>query len=551
VIENPEQQQHFPAVTDAHIIKTVQQAISQQQIVIAPPVPVNRIFAGGTNMCPNSDLAWSEMAATLPGITPATVGATNLEVHRVSRQVVEANISSQLLRTAEGSAWIPLWDRVQGVAEIGATAGNDNYDIAFRLNNNWLVGNRKWYIRVAVALDGTDPIPEGLKLFAGFWVKRTASEGWATGGTFSISKTVHGVPGTAEYNYKVIAKADSGFSLESQVLNVTDAPDTLDSENYVRITYPAASGFIEFEVYREDVATGVITQIARDRNSSQLVAYDTGQPGTVFGSFPAVITDRFRAYADVYIDAVDIAEAKTFHNLTILVPPNFDTTDLVSEGTYLRIGLDGPTTNNRQVLIDTIWASETFNTWSPSAFDSYPSPPSTSMVTSPPTTGGGTGNPPNTGGGYTCVWTEHDLRLAGRGWVKIGDAEKRISVENGTAEGSILEDFIDGEISQAVLVEFDCGLKIFSSGSHRYIRSFTDYAGINVHALNVGDTVQGGYLRTKKTLTITKISIVTLDTPIKVRGAKVMDGNASKFYAVGDETTGWYVYCHNAKSAES
>lgn len=544
--EEPEKLIGFNSATDDHIRQVVQLAIQNQQIIVLPTVPIQQIHAGGTNLCPNSDLAWSQMAATTGGITPATAGATNLEVYRVTRQIVDANIGAQRLRTVEADAWIPIWERVQGVAELGAVDGADNYDIAFQLNNNWLVGNKKWYVRVAVATVDTDPLPVGSRLFAGFWVVRAASQGWVTGGNFTIDHKIFGIPGSREFNYKVIAKTDTGVSLESQVLNITNVPDTLDQDTYIRLTYAAAAGFIEFEVYREDVATGEIRQIARDRNSAQLVAYDSGQEGRLETAFPTATGDQFRAYAEVPIDAISIDLGKTFHNLAARIPASFDTSDVVN--TYLRIGIVHPTTVNRQVWIDTIWAGESYNIWSPSPYDDYPSPPSTTMTSGSPVGGGSTGEPPSSGGGSSCVWSGHDLRLK-HGWVSLKDATDTLVVDNGF-DGSNIEKFRDGETAQYVRFEFDCGLVILASLSHRFIRSFLDHSGVGTEALKVGDRLQGGYLGEPREILIIKKDLVNATEPISVRAVKVWPESENKFYAVGDSEIGWYVYSHNAKSSE-
>jgi len=537
-------------MSDERIRQIVQQGINNQQITILQPNPNPQVFAGGTIFCPNSDFAWSQLAATTSGILPGTAGATNLEVYRVTRQIVGANIGAQRLRTVEADAWIPIWERVQGVAEIGAVSGADNYDIAFQLNNNWFVSNKKWFVRVAVATADTTPLPVGSRLFVGFWVVRTASQGWVESDNFDLEHTILGIPGTREFNYKVIAKTDTGVELESQVLNVTNIPDVFDLNTYVRITYAAAAGFTEFILYREDVATGEVRQIARDRNSAQLVAYDSGQEGTVVSGFPSSTIDRFRAYAEVPIDAVSIDLGKTFHNLALRIPASFDTSDVVSS--YIRIGMVGPTDVNRQVYLDTVWASESYNVWSPSPFDDYPSPPSTSMTSGPPIGGGSTGNPPGTGGGSSCVWIGHDLLLpdnSGYDWEEVGNLKIGDMVDSGVGSNCI-DDFIDGEVTQVMKLLFDCGLAIYATLSHRFIRSFEGHSGVLVDSLRVGDVLQGGKNRLPRKMVITEMELLNLQGSLKVRALKFAQTASNKFYAVGDRDTGFYVYSHNAKSAE-
>lgn len=537
------------------IVQLIQDSLDTQRIIAPVFKQVQTLVSGGTNMCPNSDFAFSITAATVPGTLPGDAGDDNNRVYRVTRQVREADISSDHLAIAalEANPWVPCWDRVLGVAEIGAESGHDQYDIAFEFTNNWLVSGRRWYIRLALATLNDTPLPEGSKIFAGFWVKRSGpSEGWVEGGNFTMSYKVFGLPGTKHVRYKVIAKTDTGVSLESQLLDVTDAPDTLDQDNYIQIKYPAAAGFIEFELYREDVASGEIRQIVRVRDSSQLVAYDTGQSGRLeTNGFPAVTLSQFRAYAECPIDAVSIDVSKTFHNLAIKVPSNFDTSDVLQ--TYLRIGVISPTTIDRQVQVDTVWASETNNSWSPSPFDVYPSIPSTSMTTGSPTSGGGVGDPPGDGGGHPCVWDQHDLLLPHQGWLRLEEGVAGLKLDNGLSGScNVAEDFHGADVSQYMLVEFDCGLVILANFMHRFIRSFTDYSGVMVQVLKVGDKLQGGCHSKHMLIKVRRLQIVNLPEGefLRIRSAKISPSCANQFYAVGDRETGYYVYSHNNKELE-
>jgi len=540
------------AVPDSRIIDVVQDALWTQNIVVPIPNQTSTIFAGGTNLCPNSDFAYSYLAATTPGTLPGDAGATNLEVYRVTRQVKDANISTQRLRTVESDAWIPNWDRVRGLGCIGWDGGSgDNYDIAFQLNNNWLQPNRKWYIRVAVATADATPLPVGSRIYAGFWVKRTGgSQGWVDGNNFELEYKIFGLPGSNDFDYFVLAKTDSGVTLASQVLNVPNAPDTLDRDNYIRISYPGAAGFIEFDLYRRDNGTGLIHKVAHDRNSEKLWAFDLGATDYPVTDFPTAELSNYRAYAEFEVDAVSIDQQKTFNNLAVIVPANFDTSDVVTEGTYLRIGMTAPVTSNRQVLLDTIWAAETYNTWGPSSFDNYPSPPSTTMTSGPPVGGGGTGGGPPSGGGSACLSVEHSLKLADGSWVPLGVADTLKRCESGLkGSGNAISHFIDGEVSQYYVLTFDCGLVIRTSLTHRFIRSFKDNSGITVEALMPGDTIQGGKDgRARKLRLETKVLVAApAGKHLIVRAVKLAEESTRKFYAAGDPESGWYVYSHNTK----
>lgn len=543
--------------SNREIIGIVNDAIQTGAINIPPQSSASLTFAaGGTNMCPNSDFAFSYLAAITENTSPSNTDPNNSRVFRVWKQGVGSNtyylpadISNLVASAALSGANDPVWDKVQGTIGMGNTSSGSNKDIAIQFTNNWLVPNRKWYVRVAVALDDDTPLPEGVKIYAGFWVRRSASQDWVTGDPFTLNYEIKGTAGSVHHRYKVIAKTSSGRTIESAVLDVTDVPTTLgglSADNKVLITYPGAVGFIEFLLYREIVSTGQVDLIAWDRNSTRLFAYDTGQSIRLEpAGFPSEPVDEFRAYEEVTIDAVSIDIQKTFHDFVIQIPPNFDTSDVQREGTYLRIGVLGDTAHNNQVVVDTIWASESYNVWSACPLDDYPSVPSTTMISGPPG-GGPVEGPPETGG--TCVWEGHDV-LVDKGFLKLRKLKTGMGLQ--TDEGSnTVRDIIDGEVSQYMKITFDTGLVIKCTPIHRFIRSFADGSGIMAKTLRPGNTVLGSYCRLgkreDKMVTVVDIELCCT-TPIKVRTPQMTIKSRNRFFGVGSKATGHFVWCHNAK----
>lgn len=540
----------------------IQEALLRQRILVPYVSQQQQVYAGGTNLCPNSDFAWSEDAATMSGITPSTASATNYECHRVFRQAQGANISTQRLRTDSGAypepdgAYVPIWDRINGVAQIGWDGGTgSNYDIAIQLTNNWLRNAQNYFIRMTCSTVDTTPLPDGTKLYAGLWYKNSSGQGWVDGNGFTLSYDVLGVKSNKSYSYKVIAYSDSGAAMESAVLTITDGPETLSLTDQVRISYSGANGLIEFKVYRKDNATGEVNLIARDRNSTKLFAYDAGQnlEPVPSGSFPTVTSQTmYRAYAEVLVEAYPLLIQKTFNNLNIRIPSAFDASDIDNQSTWIRIGLIDPVTNNRQLCLDTIWFSETYNIWSPSPWDIYPSGPSTTITTSVPTGGNIPTDVPSTGGGTTCVHITHDLLMAD-GWEVLGDAEVGDMACVGPGEDNVIVKFIDGIVSQYYVIEFDSGLVIEASPTHPFLRSFNDNSGVLACNLKIGDVLQGGrrdgFQDVHKRITVTNIEFVT-DKMMAVRAVKVNPEEPIKRYAVGDRNIGEYVWCKNLKPAE-
>lgn len=518
--------------------------------------PVN--YAGGTNLCPNSDFAWSQMAATTAGITPGTAGDTNHEIHRVWRQVRGANIGTTRVRGSSHSLYaanegadssIPIWDRVQGTIKMGwAGGGGSDYDIAIELNNNWVVPARTMYVRAALATDGSTALPVGARFYAGFWVQLSGgSEGWATGDNYLLSYSIEGIPGTRALKYYCVAKTDSGTEMHSAVLDVLDAPATLSVDNRIRISFSGAAGFTEFLLYREDVASGQIDLIARDRNSTQLWAYDTGQSIRPVEAFPSPSVIATRAYAEVSPEAQNIAITKTFNNLNIRVPPTFDTSQVVK--TYLRMGLTMPAAADRQLIVDTIWAGTSYNQWAPSPFDNYPSPPSTAMVTAPPTSGGTTGNPPNPGGGSTCLDITHDVYTDDDYWREIQHMRPGLLVDSGIdGKPNRVLSIISGEVSQWFVVTFSHGLVLRATGSHRFVRALDDACGLLVGDLKPGDRLLGGSPDGDEMVTVR--SVVIQHGWLEVGTLEHAPDSPNRLYKSGSARTGRYVYSHNLKPVD-
>lgn len=369
--------------------------------------------AGGINHAPNSDLSYSTLAATTPAITPATAGDTNYEAYRFFRQVRGANISGasadalkatghSLFAAAEGATpGLPRWDRVNGWIELGAS-GATQYDMALHLLNNIIGPGQKWFLRFrCAALDGA-VLPAGVQAYAGIWEKRASSEGWITGGAFTLTHTIVGIPGTTSTDYRVVAKTDSGVTITSDTLNVPNAPDALSLNAYVKLRFNAGSGFIEFQIYRKIGST--YTHVFTVRNSTDLEYNDTGSSIGPVSGFPVVTGNAPQAYAETgNLLVAPFGGTWTPNDLTINIPSTYNFTQTNTYGQYLRFGLTAPTGVDRHIGIDRIYFSTTYNEWSPDSA-TYPSPPSISPTSGNQGGGDGVYEPPPSGsGGSSCV----------------------------------------------------------------------------------------------------------------------------------------------------
>lgn len=398
-----------------------QLALEAGLIVLPQSDNLQEIAAGGVNYCPNSDLKFSKAAAETPGTLPMAAGDANQECYKFYRQNADANIitgSATALKAVGHSLFaanetanpaIPIWDRVNGQLIFGA-ANEPLWDVAVRLYNNQTKPGERWYASFVVGATSADLVPADLEMYCGIWIKTADYEGWAQGGNFTVKYSVVGVRGTAIYNYLVVARTDSGDILYSQILNVTDAPNTINDENFIRLSYGTArgAGFIRFEIFRETAADGTFAKIADLINTNQFTFDDIGDESTAVPaqSFPTTATGNTRAYASSRSLDVGAQDGNLITNsFTIQMPPDYNLSETLPYSQYFRFGFLRPCRVNRQIRLDKIYLGPTYNRWSDSPFDPNSALASTSQTSGVPITPGG-GGPPDPGGGGSglCIW---------------------------------------------------------------------------------------------------------------------------------------------------
>lgn len=390
------------------------------QILLPEVLPDQPVYAGGTNHCPDSDLSYSTMAATVPGTTPATAGDTNLEAFRFYRQDKAGGlladsahalkaIGHSLFAANEGTNLdIPRWDRVNGWIVIGAL-GATQYDIAVQLLSKLVGPGQRWYVRFRLVALNAALVPDGVQVFAGIWQKTASGEGWVQAAqSFQLHYQVIGKPGTHVLQYRVLAKTDSGLSILSDVLNVPDGPALVSPANYIKVFYDAGPGFIEFQILRKD--GGAYAKIGVVRNSTDLQFNDIGTAGTPESGWPADPGNAPRAYAQSSnVLIAPFGSTWGANDLTIDVPSTYDFSQTLPDGQFLRFGLTAPPAVAGHIGMDRIWFSTTFNTWAP---DVIRLPDGTSPIPSISPTSGNQGGggpvivpPRGGGGGPTCILT--------------------------------------------------------------------------------------------------------------------------------------------------
>lgn len=542
-------------------------ALQSGTIDLGASVPEPPVFAGGINYCPNSDFKFSKLAIETPGTLPGDAGDENHECYRFYRQeegddVVLIIDPSQALKAVDHSTYaanegadaaIPIWNRVNGWLEFGSDG--DAWDVAAHLYNNDIKPGDTWYVRFVLAALTEDLVPDDLEMYCGFWHETSGGQGWIEGGNFELTYEIVGIAGTAEYNYMVEAKTDSGFTLYSQVLNVTDAPDTINGSNFVRLSYSSVGGgFIEFKIYRETVASGDFHQIAHIRNANVLLWDDQGENLMPAGGFPTGSPGPRRAIAYSRSLAVGTQGGTLLMNdFAIRIPDDYNWSETLPMSQFLRFGFTRTCAVDRQILLDRIYLGPSFNQWSDSPFDAAGAIPSTSQTGGSPTGGGGT-SPPEPGSGGPCIRIDTPvLRIdfdGGREWLPYKEVPDGDLLENGQEERNLVLSRVPGRGKTVVTLHFSNGAWLPSNPAHR-IRINEEGDCRAARDLNEGDTVWGWTDGKAGPVTVTKKRLRTFkgDQQFGTFTLRGQSSDGDHFYIAGfsdDGNSG--VFNHNVKS---
>lgn len=457
-------------------------ALQSGELLLPSQSTPQPILAGGQNHCPNSDLSYSLAAATTAGILPATAGDPNHECYRFFRQQVGANVDAtaagalkatahSLFAANEGAtAALPRWDRVNGWLEIGA-AGATQYDIAIQLHNNVVSAGQRWFVRFRCAALNAALVPADVQAFAGIWQKTSGSEGYLQGNNFTVLHQIVGPPGAQAIEYRILAKTDSGLTMLSDVLAIANAPAVLSANNYIKLFFATAGGFIEYQVYRKQA--GLFYHVYTIRNSSDLQYNDTGGEIGRVENWPAAGASGPRAYAQTEDFMIaPFGGVWSPNDLTIVVPPSYDYTQTSAFGQFLRIGLTAPTSVDRHLGIDRIYFSTTYNEWSPDE-GIYPSPPSVSPTSGNQGSGGGVFAPPDDGsGGGTCVRVQTPVLTVERGrlqWRQFQSVRVGALVKGEQRAPYLALKQRTGTVSEYYRIETANGITLECSAEHRLI----------------------------------------------------------------------------------
>lgn len=408
-------------------IDVIQQALDAQAIAAqaaAPPVPAI------VNLIDNSDYNWSLDAYTTPGTTPASAGDGNYEAYNWYRQdrtldLLVEDAASSLKSSGESTFAanegadddIPRWDRENGWAEIGS-AGATNWDIACPLSSNIASPSQRFYFQVLASLRTGTAWPDGIRLFAELYDNTDSADGKRvlTGAAFDLTGAPYGTTGASTDQYKIIAITDYGAEIESIVLTITTANATLTAVHGNALSWASIQGVVRFDIYRKRSGTTyLIFQILDGATSYN----DDGQTLKTVADFPAPGDTKgiARAVSPIFAPT---ATWRVF-DLSIIVPPGYDQSKTTGKQ-WLRYGLDGATTDARQLLCDRIGLSHGWGTWTISSRDenvsvnmlgNIPTTGQTSSSQGPPSPAGG-GPPDDGSGGERCATLDTMITVCDR-----------------------------------------------------------------------------------------------------------------------------------------
>jgi hypothetical protein len=131
------------------------------------------------------------------------------------------------------------------------------------------------------------------------------------------SLVVVGTPGTTTLNYYVVAHCGGGVTLPSSVATITNAPNTLNSTNYVNILPPTSFGYTDANTgFSTTDVYSTCTWDYLKGNTSTSIATSIGYPGfnDQGGSTSAYTAPTWNSTGLLYISGAQHTPASSFEN---------------------------------------------------------------------------------------------------------------------------------------------------------------------------------------------------------------------------------------------
>lgn len=396
--------------------------------------------------------------------------------------------SHSLYAANEGTlADIPIWERTNGWVHIGSDTA-DAYDIACPLPINFVRAGLTYYFKCIVALNSAVGDPSAItpvRLSAGVWDATTAEKRFIESSNMDLSAAVVGTTGATSYQYRIIADLDDGTEVASDLVTVANGNATLSSANYIRLTWENAVGILNFRIYRS--VGGVVHRIFTIRNGGHdYNDYGTNESTEV--SMPTAAVTRPIAYKVSPEFTLDSTTVWTAVSVKLEIPSTYDTSATTGKQ-WVRIGVEGNSTESRSIALDRVMLSTSNGGWQRSArdLDKILTQNPTSLPTS--STQGGTGI-------ISCFVLDTPVIKADRNGsnlraVAIEDIDKGDYVFSGAQRVFKVIDTREAYEPIIIKITMSNGVSFTCSPSERFITSRADRRGTRIDALTLGDTILG------------------------------------------------------------
>lgn len=434
---------------------------------------------------------------------------------------------------------IPRWDKTNGWLETGSDT-EDRFDIATPLSLNFIRGGITYYFRCIVKKRPGTAAGDPIRLSLGIWDATAAEQRFIESSNMSLSAAPVGTIGSTTYSYIVIADRDDGTSFASDVAVINNGNAVLSGDNYNRLQWQNATGILRFRIYRE--VGGVAKRVFTITNGQNSFNDTGGDEGETLGSLPTASGLRPIAYK--VSGAFTPSDSWVSVLIALEMPATYDTSRTTGKQ-WVRIGIEGQTGEERNLLIDRVMLSQSNGGWQRSSRDlnRIQSQNPSSLPTE--TDQGGTGiDPP------FCFPLDTPILVCDRDGANqralpLGELEAGMYVPSGGRRTNRIEKLKDiSKVTSLINFTLSNGVSIRCTPSERFITSRADTKGTRIDDLWIGDEllcVNNG--RVEKAI-IEEYVTEILEKPELVTTISLKPG---KTFVAGFRN-GVGVICHNRKA---
>jgi hypothetical protein len=275
------------------------------------------------------------------------------------------SVGHSLYAANEGAnADIPIWDKVNGIIQLGSVTTNWMLATPFVKNDARPSGELQFQV-ICERLSAL-ALPAGLGLVVAVHDNTVGQQKIIEGADEVLSGAPVGTAGATSTDYFLVAPTDFGQQYKSNVLTVATANATLNATNYVSLSWGRVPGVTSYDLYR--ARGGVIKLIAQIRNGATSYWDQGGEIQTV-GAYPVVTLTKPRAYTEVPAARFDVSATEwRQYGASIVVPFNYNSA-LTTDKQWLIIRPTGLCAEARQLKLDHFGLGEQYGLWARSFYD--------------------------------------------------------------------------------------------------------------------------------------------------------------------------------------